>query len=77
MRKLSVTAGLLHVLVVALVLLRDGFAERDARRTDLNRHLELILQTIHDNFQMQLAHACNDGLLGFVVIMLAHRGNIM
>ena len=73
MGKLALAAGLLGVLVVALEWCGDGLAERHRRRTHRDRHLELFFQAVHNDFQMQLAHARNDGLFGLFVEMGAER----
>ncbi len=58
---LAVAAGLLRVLVLLLHLLR---------RADVRLHMELAEQTVDDDFQMQLAHAGDDGLAGLRIRVL-------
>ena len=61
------TAGLTDVAAFALGCAANGFAVGDLRLADGGFHLELTQKTIHDDFQMQLAHAGDDGLTGLLI----------
>src|SRR5581483_628706 len=63
-RVLARTAGLLLVGVIVLGLLPDGLAIGDLRLADVGADIELTLHAIDDDFQVQLAHASQDGLAG-------------
>ena len=55
-------------------LLADGLAVRDLRLADVGVHVELALQPVHQDVQVQLAHARDDGLTGLVVELHDERG---
>ena len=61
------TAGLTDVAAFALGRAANGLAVGDLGLADGGFHLELTQQTIHDDFQMQLAHAGDDGLTGLLI----------
>src|SRR5438034_546604 len=45
----------------------DGFAIRNLRLADVGFDAELASHPLHQDFQMQLAHAGNDGLARFLI----------
>ncbi len=63
-RVLAAAAGLLLVRVVVLGRRSNGFAIGNLRLADVGAHLELALHAVHDDLEMQLAHAGDDGLAG-------------
>ena len=67
MRVLAAAAGLLDVLVLALDLLGERFAVGDLRGAHVARHVELALEAVHDDFEVELAHAGDDRLGGLLV----------
>ena len=64
---LTGTTGLLLVLVVHISVALDGFLIGYLRSADVCFNLELTQQTVYDDIQVQLAHAGDDGLTGFLV----------
>mmetsp|Transcript_26829 Transcript_26829/g.82363 ORF Transcript_26829/g.82363 Transcript_26829/m.82363 type:complete len:466 (-) Transcript_26829:381-1778(-) len=67
-------AGLLLVDVVEGGALRDGLAVVDARVADVRLDVVLALQALDVDFQVQLAHARENGLLGLGIRVHAQRG---
>jgi hypothetical protein len=61
-RELAGAAGLLLVRVVHGGILGDGLAVRHLGRADVALHVELALHAVHDDLEVQLAHALDDGL---------------
>src|ERR1019366_4485062 len=59
---LAASPGLANVLALRLRLLADGLAIGDLRLADVGLHVELAHHAVHDDFQVQLAHAADDGL---------------
>ncbi|MPN47457.1 hypothetical protein SDC9_195059 [bioreactor metagenome] len=57
-------AGVLGVLGNGLL---DGLLVGHLRGAHVGFHLEFAQQAVHDDLQMKLAHASNDGLTGFTV----------
>jgi hypothetical protein len=71
---LALAARLLGVLVVALdVRLADGLAVGHLRLADVGFDVELALHAVDEDVQVQLAHAGDDGLAGFLVGAHAER----
>ena len=66
--KLASATCLLGVLVVAHRFGGDGFAISHRRLTNLYRYSKIIFYAIDDDFEVQLAHPRNYGLVGFVVV---------
>ncbi len=64
---LALTAGLTGILGVLLHSLLDGLLVGDLGSAHVGLHLELTQQTVHDDLQVQLAHAGDDGLTGLLV----------
>ena len=64
---LAATAGLADEFAFAVGRFGDGFAIGDLRRAGVGVHLELALEAVNDDFQVQLAHARDDELAGFLV----------
>ena len=64
---LAATAGLAHELAFAVDRLADGFAVGDLRLADVGFNAVLTLHAVDENFKVQLAHAGDDGLAGFLV----------
>src|SRR5690606_27088926 len=65
---LALAAGLLGVLVVRLdVAGADRLAVGNLRLADVGLDVELALHAVNDDVQVQLAHAGDDGLAGFLV----------
>ncbi len=68
MAVLALAAALAHVLALDLV---DAAAERLAvrhlRLSDVGLHLELALHAVHDDLEVKLAHAADDGLVRLLV----------
>ena len=58
------TTGLTDVLAFRLCLLANSFAIGDLRLTNIGFDLVLTHHAVDDDFQMQLAHAADDGLAG-------------
>ncbi len=71
---LTAAAGLLDEAVFLIHGLADGFAVRDLRLADVGLDAEFTAHAIDDDFQMQLAHAGDDGLAGLLVGVHAERG---
>src|SRR6476620_10234317 len=71
--ELAGTAGLLLVRVVDIGPPRYGLAIGYLRCADIGLNLELASHAIDDDVEMQLAHAFDDGLAGFVVHRDAER----
>ena len=67
MAVLTAAAGLLDELAFAVRFLGDGFAIGDLRRAGVGFHLELAQHAVADDFEVQLAHARDDGLAGLLV----------
>ena len=67
MAVLALTAGLTGVLGILLHRLLDGLLIGDLGSADIGLHLELTEQTVHDDLQVQLAHAGDDGLTGLLI----------
>ena len=70
---LSTAAGLLDILVLLIHRLGEGFLVSNLRCADIRLDMELTKQAIHDDLKMQLAHAGNNGLPGFLVRVRAER----
>ena len=64
MAVLTATAGLLDQFADAMRAAGDGFAIRDLRFTRIRIDFEFAEHAVANDFQMQLAHACNDRLAG-------------
>src|SRR5690606_22290690 len=60
--ELTAAAGLAHEFAFLLDGLANGFAVGHLRLADVGFHLELTLHAVDDDFQMQFAHAGNNGL---------------
>jgi hypothetical protein len=67
MTVLAVTAGLAHVAAFRLGGPANGFAVGDLGFADGGLDLELAQQAVHDDLQVELAHAGDDGLSGLLV----------
>ena len=65
--ELTATARLLGQLAVAFAGLGDGLAIGDLRRTGVGLDVELAAHAVHDDVEVQLAHAGDDRLAGFLV----------
>ena len=74
--ELTATTRLLHVLAARFGLLGDRFLVGDLRLADDHFHLVVARQLVAQNFQVQLAHAGDDGLAGFFVVVGA-EGRIL
>src|SRR5580704_7054837 len=68
---LTAAAGLLDVFAFGLSALANRFAIGDLRASDGGLHAELAHHAVDDNFQVQFAHARNDGLSGIFVAVHA------
>src|SRR5699024_3854038 len=64
---LTTAAGLADKLAFAFTGGSNGFAIGDLWSTDGGLDLEFAFQPVHDNFEMQLAHARNNCLAGFLI----------
>src|SRR5690606_38780307 len=64
---LAAAAGLLGELVLLLDALADRFAVGHLRLADIRLDAELALHAVDDDVQVQLAHAGDDRLAGFLV----------
>ena len=73
MAVLALTARLAGVLRILIGRAADGFAVGHLRCAHVGLHLELAQQAVHNNLEVQLAHARNDGLAGLVVRIGAER----
>src|SRR5690606_30243293 len=72
---LTTTARLLDELAFDFLdRLANGFAVGHLRLADVGFHAELTAHAVDQNFEVQLAHAGNDGLAGFLVGGDAERG---
>ena len=67
MAVLAATTGLAHELAFLLDRFADRFAVGNLRLADVGFDVELALHAVNEDFQVQLAHAGNDGLAGFFV----------
>ena len=67
MAVLAAAAGLAHELAFLLDGVADGFAIGDLRLADVGLDLELALHAVDDDLEVQLAHARDDRLAGFLV----------
>src|SRR5438046_8889230 len=67
MRVLAATAGLLFENLLADGRLGDGLTISDLGLANVRFHTEFALHAIDDDFQMQLAHACDNRLAGFLI----------
>ena len=65
---LAVTTGLLFVLTFNLGATTNGFTIFDNRSLQLRFYTEFTLHTFHNNFDMLIAHAANQGFLGHRVL---------
>ena len=71
---LALAARLAHELAFGVVdRLADGFAVGHLRLADVGFHAELALHAVDDDFEVQLAHAGDDGLARFLVGLDAER----
>src|SRR5271154_6651172 len=70
---LTFAAGLTDEFSFALGFFGDRFAISDLRGAGVGLHFEFALEAINDDFQMQLAHARDDKLAGFLVRETAER----
>src|SRR5512139_3574435 len=70
---LTLTARLLGMLAFLLDFLADRFTVGHLRRTHVGFHAEFALHPIHENFEVEFAHARNDGLAGFLIRTDAER----
>ena len=61
---LTLTAGLPDKLTFTVGRFRDRFAVSNLRLTRCRLHLELTFHPINDDLEMELAHACQNGLTG-------------
>ena len=62
MSVLAAAAGLANVLAFGFGVLADGFAIRHLRLADVGFDFVLAHHAVDDDFEMQLAHAADDGL---------------
>ena len=67
LRVLAAAAGLLLVRVLVLGRVADRFAIGDLRLADVRFDVELALHAVDDDFEVQLAHAGENGLSGLGV----------
>src|SRR5919108_138618 len=59
---LATAASLTDIFALRFGLFADGFAIRNLRLADVGLNLILAHHAVNDDFQMQLAHAADDGL---------------
>ena len=71
---LAFTAGLTGVLGLLIHSLADGLLVGNLGSADVGLDLELPQQTVNNDLQVQLAHAGDDGLTGFLVGVGAEGG---
>src|SRR3989338_1293948 len=64
---LTATAGLFDIFTFRFSGTKDCFAIRHLRLPYIRQHVEFALHAVHEDFQMQLAHAGNDTLACLVV----------
>src|SRR5699024_1806186 len=64
---LALTAGLAGVLVVHIGGAADGLFVGHLGLAHVGLHLEFAQQAVHDDLQVELAHAGDDGLAGLLV----------
>ncbi len=72
---LTAAAGLLDVLVLMVDRRGNRFAVCDLRRTNVAIDVELAFQTVHDDFEVELAHA-GDNRLGSLLVERDHEGGV-
>ena len=73
MAVLAAAAGLANEFAFGLHRAAQGFAIGHLRLAHIGVDLEFALHAIDDDFQMQFAHALDDGLAGFGIGMHAKR----
>ena len=66
---LAAAAGLLGMLHVRLGIFGDRFAIGNLGLAHIGIDVEFAGQAVNDDFQMQYAHAGNQGLVGFLVAL--------
>src|SRR6266513_1176405 len=71
---LAPAAGLAHVAPLRLGGVADGLAVGDLRLADVGLHPELAQQAVHDDLEVQLAHAVDERLPRLVVARHAEGG---
>ena len=64
---LSTSTGLLSILAVYVNSLGEGLFVSYLRCAYVSLYLELTQQTVYDDFQMQLAHSCDNSLTSFLI----------
>ena len=74
MTVLTATTRLLGVLEVRLGRLGDGFAVGNLGLAHVGVHAEFAGEAVNDDFQVQFAHAGDQGLVGFIIALHAERG---
>ena len=74
---LALAAGLLDVAAVALGGAADRLPVGDARPADVGRDLELADHAIHEDVEVQLAHAGDAGLAALLVRVDAEGGVLL
>jgi hypothetical protein len=74
---LAVTTRLADEPALGFGLLRDGFAISDFGFSDVGLDLEFTLQTVDDDFEMELAHTGDDRLTRLFVRKGAERGILL
>ena len=72
--KQRLTADLPIAFADRLSFVVDRFLVTDARLVNAHVQIEIALQAMLNHFQMQLAHAADNGLAGLFVFMGAKRG---
>ena len=65
---LAMAAGLFLVLAFNLSAATDGFTIFDNRSLQLSFHTKFTLHTLHDNFDVLVAHTADQGFLGYRVL---------
>ena len=70
---LTFTTRLTRILGVDVRQTANRLLIRDLRSADVGFHLELAEQTVHDDFEVQLAHTGDNGLPGFFVRIRLER----
>src|SRR3989338_9945761 len=64
---LTASSGLADILSFAISQLLDRFLVRDLGCSYICFYLKLPAHTVDENFQMQLSHTPDDGLVGFQI----------
>ena len=74
MAELAVAAGLPHETAFDLAGSRKSLAVGNPGHADLGHDVELAAHPVHEDLQVKLTHAGDDGLAGFLIHRNQERG---